>query len=298
MTAREREQCATGLWELEVEPARGGAVTLLRHRGRDVLTSWDLTRDDAMGAANFALVPYANRIADGMLRAGNRQWRLPRNFGEHPHPLHGTGWLNAWTLTQRVAQGVDLTLVHQPDAAWPWPFTAKQRIRIRDDGVRFELAVTNDADEPAPLGVGFHPAFAAHAHTRLHTALHGVWVIDEESLPLLREPAGVVLPEVGGAVPVLRDALVDHCFTGWQRTLRLESAGTEGNIAWVNLTASAGLDYLHLYMPPGRRWFCAEPMSQMPDAVHHGSESDHGGWRVLAPHTTLAVWMHIDAATA
>lgn len=293
MTRSESLLVESGQWQLEVEPARGGAVTVLRHRGRDVLVSPDPATSDAMGAANFMLVPYANRIAHGRFTHAGRQWQLPRNFGDHAHPLHGTGWKRAWAVTQQ-ADAVEMKLTHVADAHWPWAFGATQRISHAGNVMRHELTFINCAAEPAPVGVGFHPAFAACAATRLQVQVEGVWQIDGDSLPVSLAPASVVLPELAhghGAVAALRGQLVDHCFTGWSRALSIEHAGHDGAMM-LELSASPGMDFLQLYTPPGRSWFCAEPMSQMPDAVNRAAITGTG-LRMLAPGESLQVWMQI-----
>jgi len=281
---------ASGPWELEVQPGRGGAVTALRHEGRAVLVSPDAGTADAIGTASFALVPYANRIAAG--RFSHRgQWQLPQNFGESAHPLHGTGWKRPWEAAVRSADALELQLQHAPDVHWPWAFSARQRIQLLPDAVRFELAATSLANEPAPMGLGFHPAFATGVDTVLRTQLESVWEIDADSLPVAQVRADVVLPELPGAVRAQRKLLVDHCFTGWSRELQIE-AGTVGSRV-VELQASPALHFLQLYMPPGKNWFCAEPMTQMPDAIHHPEAANHGGLRFLQPGETLQVWMQI-----
>jgi aldose 1-epimerase len=296
MTPADWLHLASGAWELEVQPARGGAVTALRHCGNAVLAAPGPASADAMGTASFVLVPYANRIASGNLQHAGRQWTLPRNFGGHPHPLHGTGWKRPWSVTAQQADAVELRLRQVPDAHWPWAFTAQQRIVLQEDAVRFELEVTSTAEESAPIGVGFHPAFAACESTTMRTQLAGVWLIDDDSLPVTPASPREVLPELPGAVPVLRRALVDHCFTGWSRELAIDNAGSAGDMN-VILAASPGMEFLQLYMPPGKNWFCAEPMSQMPDAMHHAAAQETG-LRYLAPGESLQAWMTIAVHAA
>jgi aldose 1-epimerase len=293
----------SGQWELEVEPARGGAVTALRHRGRDVLVSPSASTEDAMGSANFVLAPYANRIAHGRFKHAGREWTLLRNFGDHAHPLHGTGWKRAWAVVDGAPQAVRhqalqlvMQLEHAADAHWPWAFEATQRIYLSADVMRHELAVINRAGEAAPMGVGFHPAFAACAATTFSTQLEGVWKTDADSLPVGLVPASEVLPDLPAAVHALREQLVDHCFMGWSRDLRIDHAGHAGELNLV-LSASPELDFLQLYMPPGKRWFCAEPMSQMPDAINRHAAAGTGapgtGLRLLAPGESFSVWMEV-----
>ncbi|MEO6079522.1 MAG: aldose 1-epimerase [Steroidobacteraceae bacterium] len=284
---------ASGAWELEVQPARGGAVTALRHAGRPVLVSPDPETADAIGAACFAMVPYANRIAQGRISHLGRHWALPPNFGNAVHPLHGTGWKRPWAVAAHTAGLVELHLQHSADEHWPWAYSARQRVSLLAERVRFELAVTNTSPGPAPMGIGFHPAFPACAATTLHTRLQGVWLIDADSLPVSHAAAAEVLTELPYAAPALRSILVDHCFTGWSRELRIENAGTAGELAMVEMRASPEMDFLQLYTPPGRNWFCAEPMSQMPDAINRQAGPHDTGLRILAPGESLQAWMTI-----
>ena len=297
----DRLRLNAGEWELEMAPARGGAITALRHRGRDVLISPGTPMDDAMGSASFVLVPYANRIANGRFKFAGSNWTLPRNFGDHPHALHGTGWKRAWSVAARQEDAITLRQRHNADVHWPWAFEASQRILIGAAAVRFELDVTNTAPVQAPMGVGFHPAFAACQTTTLLMQVDGVWTIDAEVVPASLVPASEVLPELAGAaagggapgVRALREELVDHCFTGWSRDLTLDNAGAAGDLN-LRITASPELPFLQLYMPPGRSWLCVEPMSQMPDAINHLDERQDTGLRILAPGESLSVWMEIS----
>ncbi len=150
----------------------------------------------------------------------------------------------------------------------------------------------NAAAEVAPMGFGFHPAFAACAATTFRTGFDGVWSIDADSLPTSLAPANAVLPELPAAVHALRSELVDHCFTGWSRELVIDHAGDGGDTI-VTLAASRGLEFLQLYTPPGKKWFCAEPMSQMPDAINRRVAT---GLRHLQPGESLQASMTIAVA--
>ena len=79
-------------WSLALRADIGGAVRSLRFRDRAVLRPSPPQLRDALQSASFALVPYANRIAHGRFDHAGRTWRVPLNFGSHPHALHGVGW--------------------------------------------------------------------------------------------------------------------------------------------------------------------------------------------------------------
>ena len=90
-------------WSLELLPNLGGAIGALRHEGRDVLRPAPKGTLDVLATSCFPLVPYANRIANGRFEFDGQTHRLPLNFGDHPHSLHGLGWQAEWTVTEAGA---------------------------------------------------------------------------------------------------------------------------------------------------------------------------------------------------
>ena len=53
---------------------------------------------DVRGLSCFPLVPFCNRIANGRFVWRGVEYRLDRNFGDHPHAIHGLGWQRAWQV--------------------------------------------------------------------------------------------------------------------------------------------------------------------------------------------------------
>ncbi len=101
-----------GALEAALSPAAGGSLLWLRHGGEDVLRPAPDNCHDPLGMANFPLIPYANRIANGRFGFDGRDYQLPRNFGDHPHSIHGTGWQAAWTVGDQGANAVRLVQDH------------------------------------------------------------------------------------------------------------------------------------------------------------------------------------------
>lgn len=73
---------------------------------------------------------------------------------------------------------------------------------------------------------------------------------------------------------------LDNCFTGWDGNLTVMRRKVR-----VSLTASKELGLLHVYAPPGADFFCAEPVSHMPDAINRPGEP--GQMQVLRPGETF-----------
>lgn len=274
-----------GSWQAELLPALGGAVGALRHRNVDVLRPTPAGTSDPLGTASFPLVPYANRIADGRFEFEGQAITLPRNFGDHPHSLHGVGWQRQWSVRRQSEAEALLGLAHPGDADWPWPFDAEQHFALHDTGLSVTLTLRNVGEVAMPAGLGFHPYFPASAETRLQAQVEGAWLSDDTQLPTQRVGAG----HFGGwsiGDGVARPALVDHCHDGWDGEARIDQ-GT-----YIVRLKASGTRWLHLYMPPGKAFFCAEPVSHLPDAVNHPGN----GMAVLAPGEALTIEMRIEVS--
>ena len=87
-----------------------GTVPLLRRPSPDAIVSGNVR-----GLACFPLVPFSNRIAYGRFHWDGTDHLLDRNFGDHPHTIHGVGWQRAWEVAAVGPASATLTLRH--DAA-------------------------------------------------------------------------------------------------------------------------------------------------------------------------------------
>ncbi len=266
-------------WAVGVDPALGAAILFARREGRDVLRPTPADCGNVLQTACFPLVPYANRIADGRFAFEGRAYQLPRNFGDHPHSVHGVGWQTSWEVVEHVADAVTLRYAHPGNDDWPWRFTAEQRVAVGVGGFGVALTLINTGDAPMPGGVGLHPYFPAPDDTRLTFEAHGVWLTDSTQLPTERVAADHFGDWRAGR-SVVRDTLIDHAFDGWTGSATIgDSLGAT--------TIASNADTVHLYIPPGTGFLCVEPVSHLPDAINRG------GMPVLAPGETLRIAMTV-----
>ena len=248
-------------WSVGVDPALGGAILHARHDGRNVLRAAPAGCTDPLQAACFPLVPYANRIAGGRFDFAGRAYRVPRNFGDHPHSLHGVGWQSAWEVAENSAASVTLRLDHAGDARWPWPFVTEQVVTLSDAALEIRLGLTNSGDRAMPAGVGLHPYFPTRPDTRLRFSADVAWLSDATQLPTRRVAADHFGDWTIGAT-VARADLIDTAWDGWDGRAALVDADGE------TVVAATGASILHLYIPPGAGFLCVEPVSHLPDAIN------------------------------
>jgi aldose 1-epimerase len=269
---------ADGDLRLELLPDLGAAVATLRYQGRDVLRPTPAGADDPFETAAFVLAPFANRIADGRFRVGDREVEIPRNAPGQAHPLHGHAWRKPWRVESAARERAVLSFEHPADS-WPWHYSVTQILTLRGDSLEVALSIENRDTTPMPVGLGWHPYFHKAAGAQLKAHVEGVWLTDEECLPV-RLAHGTRFGQWGRGDEVARTELIDHCHTGWPGVAEILLPEERLRLA---LTASRALRYLHVYSPPGKDFFCVEPVSQMPNAVNRSAPPAITGHKLLAP---------------
>lgn len=271
---------AAGEWTMGLAPDRGGAITGLRWRGEDILRPAREDATDLFLFSSFAMVPYANRIAHGRLDIEGVQARIPANHPDQAHPLHGVGWLRAWTCTATDETSATLAHEHAADEHWPWAYRASQHFLLDAGGLDVSLQVTNLADHAMPASLGFHPYFATDGVTSLRFEADGVWMRDAECLPTELAPAGALGDWAHGESPC-RERLIDNSYAGWSG--RAHIARPSGDILLIGTNTPV----FHLCAPPGADFFCAEPATAIPDAANRGEA------RILPPGESFSIAMRI-----
>ena len=118
-----------------------------------------------------------------------------------------------------------------------------------------------------------------------------MWLTDDEVMPTtLAAPK----PEAELSRGALVDAVaLDNCFVGWQRRAVIEWPEADTRLV---VTADPPLDFLVVYTPRGRPYFCAEPVSHMTDAFNLAAAGRlDTGTRALEPGETLRAVVTLGA---
>ncbi|MGH8853422.1 MAG: aldose 1-epimerase [Telluria sp.] len=225
--------------------------------------------------ACFPLLPWSNRMApSGFQFENTRYLPVPNRAGE-PCPIHGDGWQQPW----RVESHYDTSLVLRLDRsqASPFSYTAELRYTLADDALVVELAVCNAGQAALPFGIGLHPWLPDPQGALLQAGANSVWLAGPDKLPLIRQdiPAPWRFHQ---ASPLPQDG-VDNVFEGWHGA---------ASVAWpargLALEVQADMDYFILYVPPGRDFFCFEPVDH---PINAHNLPGYPGLTVLAPGATL-----------
>jgi aldose 1-epimerase len=110
-----------------------------------------------------------------------------------------------------------------------------------------------------------------------------MWLTDAEVMPT------TLVPPEPGADPsrcVVADAVaLDNCFAGWRHRAVIEWPEVDTRLV---MTTGTPLDFLVVFTPRGRPFFCAEPVSHVTDAFNlEAAGRADTGMRALLPGETL-----------
>jgi len=271
-------------YALDVDPALGGSIARFEWRGLALMRA--TCGPSVLDTACFPLVPFSNRIAHGRFRAGGRAFRLAPNFPgrDHPHTLHGFGWLSPWRVAE--ADEARAVLVHEHEAGeWPWSYRAEQEFALSEAGLRHSLAVTNLSATPMFAGLGVHPYFPRSART-LYRGLHrGEYQVDGEVLPVGLDLRAEAIDWWQGAPVATRP--IDTAYTGREGALAI--VWPERNLS-LAIEPSPALTFTVVYVPRDEDIFCVEPVSHAIDAINDADPQSGALW--LGPRETMRI--HID----
>jgi aldose 1-epimerase len=279
---------AHGGLELDLAPEIGGAVTRLAFEGKDVLRPAPKGAFTPLEACTFALVPYSNRIENCVLHFQGREDRLRRNFGDHPHSLHGHGWQTAWRVVSLSRDQATLAYDHEADD-WPWTYSAEQVLTLADGKFTHHLTVRSRDTKPMPTSLGFHPYFPKTASTRLTASVAGMWKADSTMIPTEHVVGSPLLDLAHGAL-VDKAPFVDNCHTGWRPPARIDQPDSG---LTISLEASPECTFFHVFIPVGQNFFCAEPGSAMPNAFNRPESSSVTGAHVLTSGASFSIEMRL-----
>jgi galactose mutarotase-like enzyme len=217
------------------------------------------------------LHPWANRLAGRRYVAAGVAVDL-RNRELHTDsnglPMHGTMLGQpGWTIVSLAARRRRATFTAQfdyaarPDllAAFPFPHVVELAVVLGGG----ELAVTTTvrpSDGPVPISFGWHPYFqlpGPRPAWRLRLPDRDELVLNARSIPTGRrahrsaenDPIGARTADSGFAL-------------GGDRRFALESRGVR-----LDLAFDEGYPFGQLWLPPGRRFCCIEPMTAPTNAL-------------------------------
>ncbi|GLX01161.1 aldose 1-epimerase family protein [Microtetraspora sp. NBRC 16547] len=265
-----------GGYHVEISP-RGAALRVLRHDGRDLVTSWP--EDGPIPFySGTVLAPWPNRVAGAAYDFEGERHELPVNEPDRGNALHGSVADVTWTVAELFTAEDDhgfvrLTHTIEPTPGYPFRIALQVRHAVSASGLVTTLTAENVGEGAAPYGCGAHPWLLAGPDIEeyeLDLPTGQVLSTDDLLRPRVLEnvsgtPYDFRRPRALGATAI------DHAFTGLTAG-RVRLRGPEGGVEiswdpavmpWAQVCTGTGL---------GHRGVAVEPMTCPPDAFNSGTD--------------------------
>ena len=247
-----------------IVPGMGAGLAFMEARLPEgpvpVLRPWQGSPTDPFGLGCILLLPFCNRLFGGGITFGGVSHPVAPNLTGEAVPHHGGAFQRAWQVVSTSPGRAELVL---PEGTiGPWRYRARVIYEVEEGTLVTSLEIVNLGPE-LPFGAGFHPWFQRAPETRLELDATGVWLPGAGKRPT-HHIALADRPEWDFRTPrSLPGHTVDTAFTGWPGRLRI----IQRDIT-VELSAGPELGLVHLYMPRGEGFFCAEPVSHPVNAMN------------------------------
>ena len=261
---------------VSVIPGRGGNVAeVVLSCGQrqfsviDGFTTYDeLLKNDYHKSAK--LLPFANRISDGIYRFNGKTYQLPINRPQEHYAIHGFIHDKEFIVDDEIIKpdSVTLILAHEYSGDYPgYPFPFEVRLEFSlhgQNGFTFITEVKNRGEEIMPVMDGWHPYFTLGKsidRLLLKIPANIRTEVDERLLPtgkLMPFPAFREFEQIG-------NYFFDTCFPlsekeGTAVTELMDPQEMVTLQVWQK-TGRRKYNFLQLYTPPHGQSIAFEPMT-------------------------------------
>jgi len=264
----------------------GGGLRTYDVGARHVLDGY---AEDAMcaSARGQVLVPWPNRIEDGVYELAGTRYELPVDDRGTGCAIHGLVRWASWHAVDRSAAEVTMEYTLHPRPGYPFTLGVRVRYALGDAGLSVETSARNEGDRACPFGAGHHPYLVprdGHVDAAL-VRIPGATLrrLGARSLPGPAEPAEGELDlrsarQLGATVldTTYGDLVRDS--DGLARA-RVDDLELWADRAWTHLQVFTGDPLPDV----ARRSLAIEPMTCPPNAFR-----SREGLRVLAPGETFS----------
>ena len=283
-------------WQLHLQPGIGMQTQVCRIRHAD---TWhdimpDCSASDApLGAGNFHMLPYSNRIKDGRFSHAGVDVQLEDSEN---HAIHGALRKQPWRLTEQTKNSASAEYDSRKDGKinWPWPIQATINYTLTNQTLISQMTLTNLGKDSMPAGMGWHPYFCrtvAGANPRLTIVADAVY--PDTKGDCLPTGAAISLPaqlDFSDARDLDPDQRIDHCLAGFTSpaTIAWPDAGIE-----MQMHASKNCTHLVLFNPDAA-FFAVEPVTNANDGINLTAKGVDAGIVTLQEGQSLVAEMKLQ----
>jgi aldose 1-epimerase len=271
-----------------LRPDLGGSIQSLTFAGVPVLRTPPAVVHTVRDMGCFPLVPFSNRVAKAKLQWNGTDHPIVKIGTSEEHAIHGVVWQRPWQVLDESVDFAMLSYEHKADHAWPFAFDVSQVFKLDASGLTMALSITNQAPNPAPVGLGWHPYFAKRASAHISFDATSRWEMGADKLP-------TVLQATSSMASLCAGMDIDNCFEGWAGLVELSDEH-------LRMRVESNLTRLVVYTKPSLDAIAIEPVSHANNAINlagaNAADLERLGVRVLASGETFTAQMRIQVSSA
>lgn len=271
---------------LEIVPNFGSCLLSLTFGGKSVLDGYDTPEalTENKWSKNVILVPYPNRLKDGIYTHLGQNYSFPINNASTGNAIHGFGKdapmsVESVSLTQKSAIITSIWRYDGTYAPYPFAFTFKTWFSISHNSLQVRFTFYNDSEQPIPVGMGWHPYFRiAERSDDLSLQMPVVTKIEIDDRML---PTGEKTPfNLFQTLTKIGKTSLDNGFhiVNQEQNAETVISSSLGELTFWQETGFQQWNFLQIFTPPHRESIAIEPMTCNIDAFNNGD-----GLSLLAP---------------
>jgi aldose 1-epimerase len=170
-------------WQVGILPETGASIAFgrMRYSGAwvDVLRpTAEADYSNPSKTSSFLMLPWANRIRDGVLRFEGQSWQL-QTTKDDGTARHGDVRKRVWQVIESSDRGIRMSLDswNYPDFNFPFRLSAELSFHLEDRDFVWELTLKNADERSFPAGFGFHPYFMQPSETWLQIPCNQQYIL-------------------------------------------------------------------------------------------------------------------------
>jgi aldose 1-epimerase len=240
----------------------------------------------APGASGIVLVPWPNRVRDGVWTQDGEEHELAITERALNNAIHGLLRFAPYRPTDEEADAITLEAEVFPQTGYPFHLDTSVAYKLSDDGITVTHRIENVGEDAAPVALGTHPYLCVgsgpSADLTVELDASTRFLVDDRLLPIGEAPvdAATDLRAPRRVGDLTLDTAYADIARGEDDRIRAVLRAPDGR--GVELWAGAGFEYMQLFTNrryPGHDMALAvEPMTAPADAFNSGR-----GLRWLAP---------------
>ncbi len=255
---------------ISVNPEFGAQLVRLVLRGQSVLKYPLKDGDSRKGWPSAFLFPFSGLIKDGRFSFGGESFRLDIN---DPESNCTTGGLISFESFEVVSQtGESVFMMHEYTGnkkGFPFPFKFGVEYVLEEGCLEVRAGVKNTGDTSMPFSFGWHPYFGFNdeAIGQMELDMPGCKHIKLNDRGL---PAGETHLLDPGKMSLKNTMLNDIFYAGEEGgfvTVKLISGDRVLSVS--QKAGEDGLNYITLFIPPGRNCIAIQPSTSNTDALNN-----------------------------